>query len=146
MWGDPWGGWAFGGRYLIPSFAVLSIFSSIALSRFRTNLLYLIIFLLVATYSISVNTLGAVTSSRNPPQVETVELEKLSGKREPFTWERNVMFLSANRSKSFFYNTYAKHWTDAWSYYQYLSVAIIAVIGCMLAYLSSKQVNKSDSI
>ncbi|HRN47518.1 MAG TPA: hypothetical protein PKW69_05745, partial [Niabella sp.] len=30
MWGDPWGGWAFGSRYLIPSYAIMSIFIAMA--------------------------------------------------------------------------------------------------------------------
>ncbi|MEK7165258.1 MAG: hypothetical protein AAB874_00425 [Patescibacteria group bacterium] len=138
MWGDPWGGWAFGGRYLIPTFAIVSIFLSIALTRFRNNIFFMIIFLLVATYSIAVNTLGAITSNRNPPQVETVELEKLSGKHEPYTWERNINFLNANKSKSFFYNTFAYRWMNAWTYYQYITISIVVIIGLMLAFLSSK--------
>src|SRR6202044_2418247 len=32
MWGDPYGGWAFGARYLIPAYAVLSIYIALLLT------------------------------------------------------------------------------------------------------------------
>ena len=34
MWGDPWGGWAFGTRYLIPAFALMSIPIGMALNKY----------------------------------------------------------------------------------------------------------------
>lgn len=107
MWGDPWGGWAFGSRYLIPSYAILSIGISIFLSRWRNNYIILALFSLVFAYSAWVNTLGAITSSTNPPQAEILGLEAQTGKIEKYTYERNLDYLKSNRSKAFIFKEYS---------------------------------------
>ena len=47
MWGDPWGGWSFGSRYLIPAYAILSIFIGYFLYIFRAKNWILFIFIVV---------------------------------------------------------------------------------------------------
>jgi len=133
MWGDPWGGWAFGSRYLIPSYAILAIFISLLLTYWRKNILLLIIFLILFSYSTAVNTLGAITSSANPPQSEVLELEKLSGLVQKYTWERNWDFLVSGNSKSFVFQTYAKKYLNSVQYYQILVWLII----CSVLYLTA---------
>ena len=105
LWGDPWGGWAFGSRYLIPSYAVLAIFTSHILSTWNRKIIFLLFVYPVLIYSLSVNMVGALTSNRNPPQIEILALEKLSGKEEKFTFERNWDYLQ-NDSKSFVYKSF----------------------------------------
>lgn len=108
LWGDPWGGWAFGSRYLIPFYAINSILLAIGLEKiFQRNIMRLI-FLLVLTYSVFVNSLGAITTSTNPPKIEVLQLEELSGKEEKYTFVRNWDYLNNIGSKSFIYNSYLK--------------------------------------
>src|SRR3989344_5454809 len=51
MWSDPYGGWAFGSRYLIPSYAVLAVCIAVVLTHFRKSILFLALFFLIFTYS-----------------------------------------------------------------------------------------------
>jgi hypothetical protein len=106
LWDDPWGGWAFGSRYLIPSYAVMAIFSSLLLTHWRKKWLFLVFFLAVFCYSSAVNTLGALTSSKNPPLVEILSLEKITNHEEKYTYARNWDYLSQQGTKSFVYQTY----------------------------------------
>ena len=131
MWGDPWGGWAFGSRYLIPSYALLSIFIGIFLSKFSKNLFVTILFLIVLAYSIFVNTLGAITSSANPPQIEVLAIEKLSGNEEKYTYFRNLDQLMAGNSKSFIFRSFAKNYLQAWQYFYALFLFIFLSISSM---------------
>lgn len=134
MWGDPYGGWAFASRYLIPSYAILSIFTAVALTNWRKSSLFLLLFFIVLSYSITVNTLGAITSNRNPPKVEAIPLSQLTGVQEKYTYERNFDFLKANRSKSFVFQTYASKYLTAWQYYLILTASIISFTAFLLLY------------
>lgn len=125
MWGDPWGGYAFGSRYLIPSYAILSIFIAYALSNYRKSMFFVSLFFVLFSYSVSVNTLGAITSSSNPPQTYVLALEAQSGKEEKYTYQRNYDYLLGNQSKSFFFQGYAKSYVSAMQYFAFLSWLII---------------------
>ncbi len=126
LWDDPWGGWAFGSRYLIPSFAILSIFVALSLTYLRKNLLYLIIFLVLFTYSVGVNTLGAITSSANPPEGEAKALEKITGTKQEYTYLREWNILQDSGSKSFVFQTFAKNYMSARQYFEMLLLLILA--------------------
>jgi len=127
MWGDPWGGWAFGSRYLIPAYAILAIFLAQALDRFKKSFIFLLIFLVLFIYSAAVNTLGAITTSTNPPQTEILALEKITGRQEKYTWERNWDYLNSTGSKSFVYNTYLKTFLTPVQFYWILTGSIISL-------------------
>ena len=137
LWGDPWGGWAFGSRYLIPGYAILAILVGLALNHWRKKIFVMCVFLVLFIYSVAVNTLGAVTSSRNPPQVEILALEKLSGRIERYSFDRNLEFIKANRSKSFLFDTYAKKYLTASQYFLIISGSINLVALLFLIRLSS---------
>lgn len=139
LWGDPYGGWAFGSRYLIPTYAILAMFLAIALTYLKKYNLFLLLFFALFSYSVAVNTLGAVTSSRNPPQVEILDLERQSGKEEKYTYDRNMDYLNKNQSKSFIYQTYAKYYITAWEYYINITVFIIMITALLLAIYKAKK-------
>src|SRR6185436_9301842 len=44
MFGDPWGGWSFGPRYLIPSLAMLCIGLALAMQIYRKKLWFILLF------------------------------------------------------------------------------------------------------
>jgi hypothetical protein len=135
LWGDPWGGWAFGSRYLVPSYAMLAILIGLALDRLPRNKIVLGLFCLALMYSLGVNTLGAITSSANPPQVEVGPLEKLTGHVEPYTWERNWDFLNAQGSKSVVYQALVAGHLSATQYYWLLAAMLGACCLALLAWL-----------
>lgn len=129
MWGDPYGGWAFGSRYMIPSYALLAIFLAYALSVWRRKILFLALVLIAAVYSVGVNTIGALTSNRNPPQVEILAMEAISGREEKYTVARNMQMLDSNRSKSFVFSLPAvRSQLTAWEYATGIGIAISAVL------------------
>lgn len=127
MWGDPYGGWSFGSRYLIPTYAMLGIGIGIFLTHWKKNTAILIIFFAVFIYSARVNTLGALTSNTNPPRVEVLALEQLTHKEQKYTYERNQQYLEEKGSKSFLFQAYLKNKISAQEYYQIVSGLIIAV-------------------
>ena len=139
LWGDPWGGWAFGSRYLIPGYAVLSIFLSIFLSRSRLTRPVLLVFFLTAVFSVAVNTLGAVTTNRNPPRVEILELERVSGLPQKYTFARNWDFLTANLSKSVVYQTFASAYINSVQYYFLVTTVILVPVAWSTWYLAKRR-------
>ncbi len=142
MWGDPYGGWAFGSRYLIPTYAILSIFIAFALTRFKKSNIFLFLFFIFFIYSLAINTLGAITSSRNPPKVEILNLEKKSGVKEEYTYTRNAQFLSSGRSKSFIFQSFASQHISAWNYYSYILSLLLIV--AMFLIISLKMIDKQN--
>lgn len=140
MWGDPWGGWAFGARYLIPSYAILAIFVGTSLSHWRKNIVALMIFLSLALFSIYVNTAGALGSSANPPKVQVLQLEKITGRQEKYTYMRNIDMLRVNTSKSFVFRSWANKYLSSWEYFLYVFAAIttIFIVMTSMLYLSKR--------
>ncbi|RLC35970.1 hypothetical protein DRH27_05985, partial [Candidatus Falkowbacteria bacterium] len=135
MWGDPYGGWAFGSRYLIPSYALLCIGLALFLTKFKKRGLVLAIFFIIFAYSSWVNTLGALTSSANPPQIEVLALEEKSGREEKYTYMRNWEYLNNAGSKSYIYRAYAGKYMTAYEYFALLAVLLWLSAGYLLTRL-----------
>ena len=135
MWGDPWGGWAFGSRYLIPGYAMASILVAGAIPKVSKRPLLIGVFFIVLTYSIAVNSLGAATSIKNPPKHEIQELQDKSGKEEKYTMERNFDYLNAGKSQSFVYGLILSKYMSSWSYYFIVSSSIVLVVTSLFAYM-----------
>lgn len=64
--GDPWGGPSFGSRYLIPSFALLSIFLVAFFESITKKILPFVSFALLGMISIAISLLGAMTTTQIP--------------------------------------------------------------------------------
>jgi len=141
MWGDPWGGWAFGSRYLIPTYAVLSIFTPFVLSKLRKDIFLISIVLVLISYSVLVNSLGALTTIANPPEIEAQSLSEISGREEKFTFERNIDLLLENNSKSFVYNQFLKDSIYVWEYYYLVTLPILLGLILSVSYLTLFQKN-----
>jgi len=134
LWGDPWGGWAFGSRYLIPSYAILSVFVALFLTYFRYKWLAVLLFIAPFCYSTYVNTAGALTTNALPPQVQVLALEKLSGVVQKYTHERNLDLLKNGVSKSFVYNQIGHKYISAMEFHRIL-VGSISLLTLILAII-----------
>jgi hypothetical protein len=134
MWGDPYGGWAFGARYLIPAYAVLSIYIALLLTYLGKNKLFILFFYVVLSYSVIVNSLGALTSNSNPPKIEADALSNQIHQPVSYTYMRNVNDLNGNVSKSFAFVAYASDYITAWQYYSYITLFILSVSAALIVY------------
>lgn len=136
MWGDPWGGWAFGSRYLVPSYALLAVGIALFLNVQRLMLFRHFLLVPLLVYSLWVNTLGAVTSSANPPKTEVLSIEAVTGREQKYTFFRNWEYLNMKYekvgSKAFVYQAWAKYHVTAPQYH--LIVFSLSLIIVMLVF------------
>lgn len=142
MWGDPWGGWAFGSRYLIPSYAILALGIALLLSTSTKKHIIYVCFIPLLGYSLWVNTLGAITTSSNPPQVQVLRLEAKTGHEQKYTFMRNWEFLQQKYekvgSKAFIYQAYMKNALSAPVYFRFVLSLVILTVG--LAFMGDLHV------
>lgn len=131
MWGDPYGGWAFGARYMIPSFAMLAVGCGYLFHYSRKNFLFFIILLPIIIYSLAVNSLGALASNKIPPKIEVLALEAQSGKQERYSYGRAYEFIKSDDSNSFIFNIVAHQYMTALQYY-YTTVGVLSVVAIFL--------------
>ena len=135
MFGDPWGGWSFGSRYLIPAYAMLSLGVVIVIQRWKRNIIFLVVFVWLLINSVNLGVLGALTSNLNPPQVEILELEQRTGVAQKYSYDRNMDFLRDRGSKSLIFQTVGKNYMTAITYHKVISYLIDAVLIIMLIAL-----------
>ncbi len=102
MFADPWGGWSFGPRYLIPGAAMLAVLLSAALERFVKNIFFIVGFAAFFLYSAFVNVIGVLTTTQVPPRHEVLG----AGLQIPWTFEYNYQLFEANRLGSLVYNVF----------------------------------------
>lgn len=126
MWGDPWGGWSFGPRYLLPATALACTGVGLALDHFRRNIIMILIFVALIAYSTWVSTIGTFTTNSIPPKGEAVKLII------PIPWDYtyNLALINANKSSSLVYNLYLKQYiplVDGIWYYNGVVLLMMAV-------------------
>jgi len=112
MFGDPWGGWAFGPRYLIPSAGILCLGIGAILERYKKNIFLVGLFFVLLFYSIWVNSLGALTTSSIPPKIESIHLSTPI----PWTYAYNQEILQRGVSSSLIYNVFLEKKISASEY------------------------------
>ncbi len=127
MFGDPWGGWAFGPRYLIPAAAMLCVGLGVAIQTYAKRIWFLIPFALTALYSIAVSVLGALTTSAIPPKTEAEHLLN----DIPYTYLYNIQLVAKEKLSSLFYNLF---FNDLPGYVYVLLVTGIVVLTSTLLY------------
>lgn len=98
--GDPWGGWAFGPRYLILSMAILSLFIGLWLSHVRYRLVIKSILFVLFAFSTAISLMGVLTTNAVPPKVEADYLKMKYG------YLLNLDYFRDGVSSSFVFNEY----------------------------------------
>jgi hypothetical protein len=121
MWGDPWGGWAFGPRYLIPFFALSALFIGIALQNFGRKLWFIILFAPLYIYSVFVSVVGALTTIQLPPSVEI----ESAANYPKLIFLHNYKLIQSGKSGSFIYNSF---FSDSISLESFTWLLILLVI------------------
>lgn len=139
MWGDPWGGWAFGSRYLIPTYALLAITIPFVIPAIKKNKLLVAFLAFLVIYSTAVNTLGSITTSKIPPKAEAESLALISGRNEEYTYGRDYTFLRKAGSKSYVFQAFVKNYINSENYYLSLLIIIIGFDIIMLSLSLRKQ-------
>lgn len=125
--GDPWGGWAYGPRYLIPGMALLALFVGEFLSKIRFSIIGRIVFFLLFAYSSAIGLLGALTTNLIPPKVEGVYLGL------QYNYIANIFYLFKGVTGSFFYRTYLSQFITLGEYYAILLGVVLFVVFFILS-------------
>lgn len=139
------GGWAFGPRYLIPAAAISSSAISIAVEKYRRNVFFIVVFIILVVYSLMVNTMGAMTTTQIPPKVEAINLPNPI----PYTYEYNLELIDKNFTSSLIYNLFLSNRLSVKEFVLgFYSVAFVVAMLIYLLTLTEKKViagaNKTD--
>lgn len=137
MFGDPYGGWAFGSRYLIAIMPELCILAAYGLQKMKGkgNTKYLItkiLFSLVFLYSAAVSLLAPLTTNIIPPTVEARYIGLDSN------YIINIRMLQQSELNSFFYNNIIKHQISGIFYYGII-LTIVGAIGIFLIWFPRRK-------
>ena len=135
MFSDPYGGWAFGSRYMIASLPELCLLAGIGLQRFAKNnikgITTKIIYSLVFIYSTGVALLAPLTTNVIPPRVEGGNLGLAHD------YSINWRMLSDNQLNSFFYN-HILHGSISGFQYYYAILTLVLLVGLFLIWYPKK--------
>lgn len=140
MFGDPWGGWAFGPRYLIPATALVCAGIGVTVDHFRKWRWLAIPFLVLTLASVRVNTLGALTTAGVPPKVEALALPD----PVPYTIEFNEQFLQKIGVSSLVYRLWFDQRISPTSYARTLYVSITVFSASLLWWSLTKKLPQSS--
>ncbi|MBI4009561.1 hypothetical protein HY357_04965 [Candidatus Roizmanbacteria bacterium] len=138
-WADPWGGWAYGPRYLIPSMATLSIFVGIWLSRIKRHVVIarVLTFFLFA-YSSAIALLGALTTNQVPPKIEADYLKM------KYNFFLNWDYLMDGKSGSLIFNEYISKYMTLQQYFILIFEFLIITVFVLL-FVSSLFKSNNES-
>ncbi|HZZ98684.1 MAG TPA: hypothetical protein VFG51_02000 [Candidatus Saccharimonadia bacterium] len=137
MFGDPWGGWSFGSRYLLPAASLMSTLIGVGLTQYRNKKLWAI-FAVLSIYSILITNLGAITSAAIPPKQEAlVQVFHTS-----YTYLYNVNLIHQNTLGPLFYNAVLHDRLNGWEYYGLTSAATLIVWFVLFSFLMRESVSR----
>ena len=128
MFGDPYGGWAFGSRYILAIMPELMILVGLGLAKFAKNIWVKLLYSVVFVYSSAVSLLAPLTTNVIPPYVEARYLNLKSN------YLVNIDMLKRNELNSFFFNNVLHKSIPGIVYYILIAV-LIASVGLYLIWV-----------
>lgn len=131
MFGDPYGGWAFGSRYMIASLPALCLLAGVGLQRFYKNIFIKLFYSLVFIYSAAVSLLAPLTTNVIPPYVEA------RGSNFNSFYTLNIDMLKDNQLNSFVYNHVLQGSISGVQYY-FVILSIVVLAAMVLIWLPKK--------
>lgn len=127
MFVDPYGGWAFGSRYMLAVLPALCILAGIGLYRFTKNIAVKLIYTFVFGYSAGISLLAPLTTNVVPPFIEARGLGLDSW------FIVNWRMILNNSSNSFFYNAFLSGRFSLLHYYIGI-LSFVVLIGTFLIW------------
>lgn len=128
MFGDPYGGWAFGSRYMVAVMPELLILAGVGFDYFYKKLLIKVLYNALYIYSSAMALLAAITTNIVPPRVEAEQL----GLESSFVV--NWQMLKNGSLSSYFYNHVLNRSVSSLIYYLVIFAAL-TVIFTILVWL-----------
>lgn len=125
--GDPWGGWAYGPRYLVPLMTFSSIFAVLWITKGRLVLIRRAVFFLFFAASSAIALAGPLTTNLIPPKVEADYL------KIPFyNFLRAFDLLAKNQTGNFIYNTYLRNSLTLYEYFYIIWGSLLGTVAILL--------------
>lgn len=128
MFGDPYGGWAFGSRYLIAIAPELCLLAGIGLHRYWNKILIKLLYSIVFIYSSGISLLAPLTTNVIPPYVEARNFGI------DYTYIINWRMLNDNNLNSYFYNNILHGSVSGLTYYSAI-LLFVSLIGLALIWM-----------
>jgi hypothetical protein len=137
MFGDPYGGWAFGSRYMIAIMPELCILAAYGLQKMKRYgkwryILTRLVFSIVFIYSASVSLLAPLTTNVIPPTVEARYIGLDSN------YIINIRMLQDSHLNSFFYNNIIHEHISGVAYYGVI-IGFVSIIGLVLIWFPRRK-------
>lgn len=126
---DPWGGWSYGPRHLIPIMPLLSIPLGGLLQEVRKKIVWVLFSFFLLVYSVSVSLLGALTSNLIPPAKES----NLSEFGSSFI--HNIPMITNNEVKTFIYKYYLGEYLNSLAFYILILTALVILFEILFLLL-----------
>jgi len=117
--GDPWGGWSFGPRYLLPAMAILAMFTAGSFIKIRNNLFLTILFCITLLLSILNNVAGALTTILIPKNIDTT-----------YFMIKNYEYVLQGKTASMFINNVIK--TNSVTTFFWVVILLIILLGTQI--------------
>ncbi len=133
IFSDPWGGWAFGPRYLIPSMSILSIFS-VEWLLMKINLFRKTLFFILYIFSSTVALSGAVTTNLIPPSTEFA-----SSQVEYYSFLQNFHLIFTDKVSSFVYKSFFHVFISGQIYFLFLVIFSLVLCFYFLTAISKHE-------
>jgi len=133
-WGDPWGGWAYGPRYLIPTMSILALFTAYALAIGPKIILKKLIAVPLLFYSTIIALLGALTTNAVPPKIEAIPLDA------DWNYFFNAPLIEQERTGSFLFKEYYHNFMTLQEYFLVILLALLAIF-LILIFIAPKLEN-----
>jgi hypothetical protein len=143
-WGDPYGGWSFGPRYLIPGIPPLAIFVSYWLVKVPFyKVANWVAVILLYSYSVAVAVLGAITTNVVPPKIEAVVLH------QPYGLDYNFQYIMQGKTNGFAFNYFFNNHFSLINYYflvlsivlgfSFFVLVVLPILGRLVYKLSKRR-------
>ncbi len=124
---DPYGGWSFGPRYLIPTLPIFTVLVGIAFDWIKKNAYIKLIFTFLFIYSCAIAITGALTTNAVPPSSENIP-------NIPYNFVLNIHDILKNYSSSFFYTILFSHYLSVFAFFDIL-LCTISAMGISIIWL-----------
>jgi hypothetical protein len=134
---DPWGGWGFGPRYLIPTLPLLALLSARAFDYLRDFPYTKHVMTILLIYSLATSLLGALGSNAIPPSVEAPYAKMYDN------YLASLEYLKAGKSSSFLYNTTFKNSITPLAYF-FILLTYASIIKIIIVYLPVNKYEHPD--